>query len=83
MDRPSFGSTEAVYQAGATIGTYLSQAIEEIDSRLGEGYAKNHPELIAECVRSQTMDFNMTALTAVLYEIGDALEARKVGGRHR
>lgn len=76
MNRPTIGSTEAVHQAGATIGTYLSQAIGEIDSRLGEGYAEKHPELIAECVRSQTMDFNMAALTAVLYEIGDALNAR-------
>lgn len=76
MNKPTINDTDAVFQAGATIGTYLSQAITEIDKQLGEGYAEKHPELIAECVRSQTMDFNSTALTAVLYEIRDVLETR-------
>ena len=76
MDRPTIENTNAVFQAGTTIGTYLSQAIAEIDNRLGDGYAEKHPALLAECVRSQTMDFNSTALIAVLYEIRDALEAR-------
>jgi hypothetical protein len=76
MNRPTIENTTAVFQAGDTIGTYLSQAIIEIDRRLGKGYAKKHPSLIAECIRSQTMDFNSTAMVAVLYEIGDSLEAR-------
>ena len=63
-----------MFQAGSTIGQYLCQAIRSIDDRLGEGYAEDHPELIVECIRSQTMDFNMTALSAVLYEISDALK---------
>jgi hypothetical protein len=76
MERPTINNTNAVFQAGTTIGTYLSQAITEIDKQLGEGYAEKHPELVAECVRSQTMDFNSTALGAVLYEIRDVLETR-------
>jgi hypothetical protein len=76
MERPTISNTNAVFQAGSTIGTYLSQAIEEIDKRLGDGYATKHPELIAECVRSQTMDFNNTSITAALYQIADAIMDR-------
>ncbi len=75
MERPTIGSSAAVFQAGMTIGQYLSQAITEIDKQLGPGYAERNPKLIAECVRSQTLDFNSVALTAALYAISDALEA--------
>ena len=67
-----------MYQAGATIGVYLSQAIKEIDLRFGEGYAEANPNLVAECVRSQTLDFNGVSLSAVLYELRDALLERAV-----
>ncbi len=78
MERPTISDNDAVFQAGTTIGVYLTSAIAEIDRRLGEGYAQDHPALIAECVRSQTMDFNSVALTAVLYEIRDALEVNQI-----
>lgn len=80
MERPDISNTNAVFQAGATIGTYLTQAIDEIDKRLGEGYAAKHPSLIAECVRSQTMDFNCTSMTAAIYAACDAL--RDAADRH-
>ena len=73
MDRPTISNNHAVSQAGMTIGQYLHQAIREIDDTIGEGYAQRHPDLIAECIRSQTMDFNNVAIVAVLYEIRDAL----------
>jgi len=73
MQRPTIDNTSAVFQAGTTIGTYLTSAIHEIDKRFEEGYARKHPKLVAECVRSQTLDFNGVALNAVLYEISDAL----------
>jgi hypothetical protein len=73
MEKPTISNTGAVFQAGATIGTYLSQAIEEIDKRLGHGYAERHPELIAECVRSQTLDFNGVSLSAALHELREGL----------
>jgi hypothetical protein len=76
MERPTISADDAVSQAGTTIGQYLTQAISEIDQRFGEGYAQDNPALVAECVRSQTMDLNSVALTAVLYEIRDALEAK-------
>jgi hypothetical protein len=75
MKKPEIDATSAVYQAGSTVGVYLTQAIRKIDENLGAGYAKRHPELIAECVRSQTMDLNSVALVAAMYEIAEALEA--------
>lgn len=75
MEKPTIENTNAVFQAGTTIGTYLSSAISEINKRLDDGDAWQHPQLIAECVRSQTMDYNNTALVAVLYEIKEALYA--------
>jgi hypothetical protein len=73
MNKPTIDNTAAVHQAGATIGTYLAQAINEIDNRLGDGYAAQHPVLLAECVRSQTLDYQTTAFTAAMYECEERL----------
>ena len=59
---------------GVTIAQYLTQAIFEIDLRLGDGYAEKHPGLIAECVRSQTLDFNNCLMVATIWEIRDTLD---------
>ena len=74
MDRPTISSTDAVFQAGTTVETYLNQAVCMLENKFGEAYVKAHPALIVECIRAQTMDFNMAALVAVLYEIKDALD---------
>ena len=82
MERPTINNTAAVFQAGDTVATYLSQAINEIDKRLGDGYARTHPELIAACVAAQTADFNNTAITAALWELKDALNEIAASIRH-
>jgi len=76
MERPTLSATNAVFQAGMTVETYLNQAVDMIDKRFGEDYAVRHPAFVAECIRAQTMDFNSVALVAALYEIRDALEAK-------
>lgn len=73
MEKPTLSPTEAVLQAGTTVGQYMGQAVKQIDYEFGEGFAKKNPLLVAECIRSQTMDFNHTALVAVLYEIRDEI----------
>ena len=73
MERPTLNADNAVSQAGWTIGRYLNQAIDEIDRCFGEGFAKKHPALVAECVRSQTMDFNTTSLVSAIWAISDAI----------
>lgn len=73
MQKPTLSETEAVQQAGDTMIDYLSQAIHQIDNRLGPGYAADHPELIGYLVLAQTLDYNNTAQTAALYELVDAV----------
>lgn len=73
MNRPTIENTEAVFQAGTTVSIYLLAAAEMIDKHMGEGYAFKNPGLVAECVRSQAMDFNCTLIASALWEIKDAL----------
>ena len=64
----------ALSQASLTIDQYIGQAINLIDSRFGDGYSREHPELVGQLVQSQAMDFNSTVMTAALYEIADRLD---------
>jgi hypothetical protein len=43
-------------QASATADNYLMNAIEDIDKRLGRGYAKAHPELIGAYMQTAAVD---------------------------
>jgi hypothetical protein len=64
----------ALDQAGMTIDQYMGRAINLIDSRFGDGYSREHSELVGQLVQSQAMDFNSTVMTAALYEIADRLD---------
>ena len=77
MQKPTMTEDSAIQQAGETIGIYLEQAIDEIDKRFGDGYAKKNPAFVSELVRCQTLDFNNASLVAGLYEIADALKEGK------
>ena len=44
-------------QAWMTADEYLGHAIECIDQRLGNGYAKSHPELIAAFMQTSARDY--------------------------
>jgi hypothetical protein len=48
----------AMRQAPMTIDFYLLKVIESIDDRFGAGYAKAHPELVAQLVIACTKDFD-------------------------
>ena len=74
MERPTLSCDEALRQAGDTAHTYLHRAVRMLDDCFGLGYAERHPQLVAECIRSQTLDFNATAIHAALYALGDTLE---------
>lgn len=76
MERPTIDSTGAMRQAAMTMDSYLSAAIQCIDAKFGEGYAEDHPDLVAAMVKAQVDDYNSTAFTAVLYEIADAIGGR-------
>jgi hypothetical protein len=74
MEKPTINNTDAMFQAGSTVSLYMAQAIEIIDRHFGDGYAEEHPDLVAECIRSQAMDFIATGVIAVLYEIKESVD---------
>jgi len=49
---------ELMRQAGMTANDYMSYAIERIDKQLGVGYARKHPELIGQFMRTAAQDFH-------------------------
>ena len=58
-------------QAGMTADVYLRDAIENIEKRLGKGFAAKNPELIAAMIKASSADYAVSAITAV---IQDAVE---------
>lgn len=48
---------ELMHQASMTAHEYLFAAVRNIDAVLGEGYAREHPELIVAMIQISNMDF--------------------------
>ncbi|MCF6178577.1 MAG: hypothetical protein L3J63_04190 [Geopsychrobacter sp.] len=61
-------------QAVENTSHYLKKAIEAIDKELGDGFAKEHPELIAAFVQSAALDGIRAALSEVADEIGNVAQ---------
>ncbi len=78
MNKPTIGNQDAMFQAGPTAGVYLEDAIRQIDGQLGDGYAAQHPELIAALVAAASADFNNCLLATAVWEVAEALDR---GGR--
>lgn len=66
-------------QAKDTADEYLRTAISAIDDRLGNGYAKDHPELIAAFMKTASADFAASSQAkvngAALQRIAEALDS--------
>jgi len=59
-------------EAPGTMTFFLESAIEEIDKVFENGYAKEHPELLAAFLNGSVKDFTTGALIMVLQEkLGD------------
>jgi outer membrane murein-binding lipoprotein Lpp len=71
MRRPTIDNESALIQAGDTVRLYLEVAVKMVDDQFGPGFAGKNPAIVAECVRSQAVDYNTTALTAAIYALGD------------
>ena len=50
--------SDLMRQARDTAETYFNQAVRIIDEKFGEGYAKEHPELIAGFMKTAAKDFD-------------------------
>lgn len=63
---------ELMKEAPGTVTYFLKSAIEEIDSVFEDGYAKEHPELLAAFIDGSVKDFTTGALIKILEEkLGD------------
>jgi hypothetical protein len=69
-------------QAHMTAHDYMTHAIEDIDSMLGKGYAKDHPELIAAYMQTAATDFGAACVAKEirqgLDEIAASIDADKI-----
>lgn len=60
---------DLMQQANKTAESYFHAAIRVIDEKFGDGYSKEHPQLIGDFMRTAAADFH----TAVLHLESDAL----------
>ena len=58
-------------QAWMTADDYLRNARRCIDEQMGEGYADQHPELIAAFMQTCAQDFHTAMMKAALETIAD------------
>lgn len=56
-------------QAPSTIDYYLSEARFRIDKEFGEGYAKEHPELVAMFVQACVKDYSATMMANAIDDL--------------
>lgn len=52
--------TDLMLQAMDTSEGYLKRAIRSIDQELGENFAKTHPQLVGDFMKTAAMDFDTT-----------------------
>ena len=55
-------------QAPMTAEVYMMEAIECIDKQLGEGYAKKHPELIGDFIKTCAIDYHAGVVSKLIKE---------------
>lgn len=74
---------ELMHQARDTAETYFNQSIRVIDKKFGEGYAEEHPELIAGFMNTAARDFDtcmtrqaLDHLSNVFDRLADAVETQ-------
>jgi hypothetical protein len=63
-------------QAPLTAKTYMSSAIDYIDDRLGEGYAKAHPELIGAFMQTSAIDLGTAIIARAIETAATAIGDR-------
>ena len=55
-------------QAPKAVEEYLLSGIQSIDAYLGDGYAKDHPELLAAFIKTASMDLFTAVLSREINE---------------
>ena len=60
--------------ASMAAADYFGRARREIDEEFGEGYAKEHPELVAAFMQVAAMDFATAMLTKAIMYHGEKMK---------
>jgi hypothetical protein len=55
-------------QATMTSITYMNRIVDEVDLAFGEGYAKEHPDLVGMLVIASAIDFASSSISAVMQQ---------------
>ena len=81
MRRIQADSATLLRQASMTADEYLANAIADIDKRLGTGYAKTHPELIAAFMQTAAIDMGSAVIAGAIEDLSETLgsAARALG----
>jgi len=53
-------------QASMTAEDYMREAVTSIDNQFGEGYAKEHPELVGAFMKTAALDFGACVIARAI-----------------
>ena len=71
--RISANNQTLMRQGPMTADEYLHSAIDHIDDRLGAGYAKAHPELVAAFMQTSALDQMSGIIARAIQDLGDVV----------
>ncbi|ARC79589.1 MULTISPECIES: hypothetical protein [Pseudomonas aeruginosa group] len=73
---------EMLRQSPMAVHDILLHTVSNIDAILGDGYAKEHPDLIAACVAAATAEFNNGSMIVAIQEASERVAgALELAGR--
>jgi hypothetical protein len=73
MKRITADATDLMRQASMTAESYMNKAVDCIDQTFGDGYAKQHPDLVAAFMKVSSEDFSIGVLGAVIQDASDQI----------
>jgi hypothetical protein len=69
-------STETLMrQAPQTAEVYLREVVRSINAQFGDGYALQHPELVAAMLQTCALDFSSCMISNSLGQVADAIHS--------
>jgi hypothetical protein len=77
MEKITASIETLVEQAPWTTKMHMREAIKDIDSFFGEGYAKENPELLGQYIRACSNDVLNASITSALQDISESLKSLK------
>jgi hypothetical protein len=79
MVNESLTANDLMVEAPDTVNFYFECAIERIDNRLGEGYAKEHPELLAGFIQACATELHTAIEARETTEVAEAIQGIAAG----